>query len=179
MYGKKKRKNERKKRREEGKNASTFCPPWIEEEKKKEQRAQSESVAPRKLSLSCRCSCAPPISSPPSSMALFRSLETFSTSRRQRERESVRVVDKRGTGGVCLQKFQTSSKKLHWRPASAVKHKANYRLNIFRYILSCRDRRGLRSLFLSFLNHPLFPFLRHCVSCSCRYSRYDEPDGTS
>lgn len=170
------KKKERKKEKRGGeKIASSFCPPWKEEEKKKEQSESSRLHREEVVPLSCSSNLIPPPPPSPFSMALFRSLETFSTSRRQRERESVRVVDKRGERAECVCKsFKRPVKKLHWRPASAVKHKANYRLNIFRYILSCRDRRGLRSLFLFFLNHPpLFPFPSRI---SCTLPMNDEPD---
>lgn len=116
----------------------------------------------------------PPPPPPPPSWPCFV-LSKHSPSRRQRERESVRVVDKRGTGECVCKSFKRPVKKLHWRPASAVKHKANYRLNIFRYILSCRDRRGLRSLFFD-LNHPLLaPILPFSFAARVA-TPDDEPD---
>lgn len=106
----------------------------------------------------CLCSCAwraPPIS--------FLFWLCFSFCRNifieASEKENrFRVVDKREPGTECVYKsFKRPVKKLHRRPASAVKHKANYQLNIFRYILSCRGRRGLWSLSL-FFNLCLTPF---------------------
>ena len=169
-----KRKKEKKRREEEKKLQARFVHRGKKKKRKRSKanhRLHREEVVP----LSCSSNLIPPPPPSPFSMALFRSLETFSTSRRQRERESVRVVDKRGERAECVCKsFKRPVKKLHWRPASAVKHKANYRLNIFRYILSCRDRRGLRSLFLFFLNHPpLFPFPSRI---SCTLPMNDEPD---
>ena len=169
-----KRKKEKKRKEEEKKLQARFVHRGKKKKRKRSKanhRLHREEVVP----LSCSSNLIPPPPPSPFSMALFRSLETFSTSRRQRERESVRVVDKRGERAECVCKsFKRPVKKLHWRPASAVKHKANYRLNIFRYILSCRDRRGLRSLFLFFLNHPpLFPFPSRI---SCTLPMNDEPD---
>lgn len=147
---------------------------------KKEQRAAERISCTGGSCPSCRCSCAPHSSNLILLLLLLLLAPLLhgpvSFSRNILHREGSEKENRlewliREEREECVCKsFKRPVKKLHWRPASAVKHKANYRLNIFRYILSCRDRRGLRSLFFD-LNHPLLAPILPFSFVSCSYSR--------
>ena len=136
--------------------------------KKKEKGTANHGCTVRKLSLvhvllcSARPSDLVPLHGPVS-----RSAETFSSKPARKRIGLEWLIRENRAGTECVYKsFKRPVKKLHRRPASAVKHKANYQLNIFRYILSCRGRRGLWSLSSSTSTSPRSHsslFLHRCL----------------
>lgn len=177
----KRKRKERKKRREREKTRAHLSTVERRRKEKKEQRAAeriscTEEVVPRAVALALHT---PPISSsssppPPPHGPVSFSRNILHREGSEKENRLEWLIREERAECVC-KSFKRPVKKLHWRPASAVKHKANYRLNIFRYILSCRDRRGLRSLFFD-LNHPLLaPILPFSFAARVA-TPDDEPD---
>lgn len=126
--------------------------------KKKKRRTANHRCTEEAVPCACALVLGAPLRSRSSSGSVSPSAETFSSKPARKRIGLEWLIRENRAGTECVYKsFKRPVKKLHRRPASAVKHKANYQLNIFRYILSCRGRRGLWSLSL-FFNLCLTPF---------------------
>lgn len=177
----KKKKERKEEEKRERKNASAFVHRGKKKKRKKGAKGSRANQLHRGSCPSCRCSCAPHSSNlillllpPPPHGPVSFSRNILHREGSEKENRLEWLIREERAECVC-KSFKRPVKKLHWRPASAVKHKANYRLNIFRYILSCRDRRGLRSLFFD-LNHPLLaPILPFSFAARVA-TPDDEPD---
>lgn len=169
-----KRRNSEYQKHTKKRKSRRVCRLWNKKSKAK-GTTNGESQLYRGSCSSCLCSCVPHPCDLIPSWPCFVHPKHFH--RRQRKRESARVVDKRERAGTeCVCKSFKRPVKIASEVGSAVKHKANYRLNIFRYISSCRGRRGLWSLFFDLCTSPtsFFPFsssLSHAATIPD-----DEPD---